>query len=170
MPIYICFFSLLYSLGIIFVHTFVLFFWLIVVREAFQTKKRGNLGNVPNRSQKNKMLSIVVLNMAKYTIISLILTDFVPIFFIFNLFRKFFRGSFRLKKVPSPKLILGGGGVNPFQKSPKFKKVPTPLGGGHVHFGLIPKFGCFFNWKASLSRLESPTGAFGPKNQPINYN
>ena len=35
------------------------------------------------RTQKHKILSIVVLNMAKYTI----LTDFVPIFFIFNLFR-----------------------------------------------------------------------------------
>ena len=75
------------------------------------------------KTQKHTILSIFVLNMAKYTIISLILTDFVPIFFIFNLFRKTFRGSFRFKKVPSPKLILGGG-VNPFQKSPKFKKVP----------------------------------------------
>ena len=55
------------------------------------------------RTKKHKMLSIVVLNMAKYTIISLILTDFVPIFFIFNLFR----GSFRFKKVPNPELILG---------------------------------------------------------------
>ena len=33
------------------------------------------------------MISIIVLNMAKYTIISLILTDFVPIFVIFNLFK-----------------------------------------------------------------------------------
>ena len=97
------------------------------------------------RTKKHKMLSIVVLNMAKYTIISLILTDFVPKFFIFNLFWKNFRGSFRFKKVPSPKLILRGGG------STHFKKIPTPLGGGvHVHFGLIPKFGCFFDWKASL--------------------
>ena len=38
-----------------------------------------------------------------------------------------FQGVIPLRK--SPKLILGGG-VNPFQKSPKFKKVPTPLGGG----------------------------------------
>ena len=45
-------------------------------------------------TQKHKILSIVVLNMAKYTIISLILTDFVQIFFIFSLFRKHFRGSF----------------------------------------------------------------------------
>ena len=37
------------------------------------------------RTQKHKILSIIVLNMAKYTIILLILIDFVPIFFIFNL-------------------------------------------------------------------------------------
>ena len=43
-------------------------------------------------TQKHKMLSIVVLNMAKYTIISLILTNFVPIFFIYNLFQKNVRG------------------------------------------------------------------------------
>ena len=79
--------------------------------------------------------------MAKYTFISLILIDFVPIFFIFNLFRK----------------ILGGHSASKrsqVQKSPKFKKVPTPLGGegggGHRHLGLIPKFRCFFEWKASL--------------------
>ena len=53
------------------------------------------------RTQKDKILSIVVLNMAKYTIISLILTDFVPIFFIFNLFQQNFRGSFRYKRVPN---------------------------------------------------------------------
>ena len=42
--------------------------------------------------------------------------------------------------------------VIPLQKNPKFKKVPTPLGGGgYHHFGLIPKFRCFFDWKASLS-------------------
>ena len=45
--------------------------------------------------QKHKILSNVVLNMSKYTIISLILIDFVPIFFIFNLFRRMFSGSFR---------------------------------------------------------------------------
>ena len=55
------------------------------------------------RTQKHKILSIAVLNMAKYTIISLILTDFVPIFFIFNLFQRIFRGSFRLKKILSSK-------------------------------------------------------------------
>ena len=53
------------------------------------------------RTPKHKILTIVVLNMAKYTIISLILTDFVPIFFIFNLFRKNLGGLFRFKKVPS---------------------------------------------------------------------
>ena len=44
------------------------------------------------RTQKHKILSIVVLNMAKYTIISLILIDFVPIFFILNLFERICRG------------------------------------------------------------------------------
>ena len=39
------------------------------------------------RTQKHKILSIIVLNMAKYIIISLIFIYFVPIFFIFNLFR-----------------------------------------------------------------------------------
>ena len=58
------------------------------------------------RTQKRKILSIVVLNNAKYTIISIILNDCVPIFFIFNFC--------------------------------------------HLHFGLIPKFCCFFDWKASL--------------------
>ena len=75
-------------------------------------------------------------NMAKYTIISLILIDFVPIFFIFNLFRRIFRRSFRFKKIPSSKKsqvdFRGGGGANTFQKIPKLKKVPTPLRGGII--------------------------------------
>ena len=41
------------------------------------------------RTKKHKILSIVVLNMAKYTNISLILVDFVPIFFIVNLIQNF---------------------------------------------------------------------------------
>ena len=52
------------------------------------------------RTQKYKMLSIVVLNMAKYTIISLILIDYLP---IFNFFWRILRGSFLFKKVPSSK-------------------------------------------------------------------
>ena len=44
------------------------------------------------RTKKHKVLSIVVLNMAKYTIISLILSEFVPIFFIFNLFQNILGG------------------------------------------------------------------------------
>ena len=57
------------------------------------------------RTQKHKILSIIVLNMAKYTIVSLILTDFVPIFFIFNLFQRIFRGrgSTHFNKVQSSK-------------------------------------------------------------------
>ena len=53
------------------------------------------------RTQKHKMLSTDVLNMAKHTHISLILIDFVQIIIIFNLFQTIFRGSFRFKKVPS---------------------------------------------------------------------
>ena len=45
-----------------------------------------------------------------------------------------FRGYFILKKFPSSK-----------------KSQVHFRGGGHVHFGLIPKFLCFFDWKASLS-------------------
>ena len=80
------------------------------------------------RTQKHKIWSIVLLNMAKYTIISLILTDFVPIFFIFNLFQKLFGGHPTSKK----------------------SHVDFRGGGGHPPFGLIPKFRCFFDWKASL--------------------
>ena len=72
----------------------------------------------------------MILNMAKYTIISLILTDFVPIFLIFNLFRNFVRGSFRFKKVLSPKLILGGG--QPISKKSQVQKSPNPSRGGGV--------------------------------------
>ena len=36
------------------------------------------------RTQKHKILSIVVLNMAKYSIISLKLTDFVQIYFSYS--------------------------------------------------------------------------------------
>ena len=82
------------------------------------------------RTQKHTILSIIVLNMAKYTIISLILTDFVPIYFMFNFFQKNVRGSFRFKNIPSLKLILGGG--------------------GHLHFGPFPKFPRILVWKASL--------------------
>ena len=48
----------------------------------------------------HKNLSTLVLNMAKYTIILLILTYFVPIFFLSNLFQNNIRGSFRFKKSP----------------------------------------------------------------------
>ena len=92
------------------------------------------------RTHKHKMLSIVVLNMAKYTIISLILIDFVPIFFIFNLFRNFFRGSFRVKKIPSSKksqVDLRGGG-QPISIKSQVQKSPNPArgrGGGSSPLG-----------------------------------
>ena len=88
--------------------------WSICFSETFQTTKQGNLGTGPN----------VVLNMAKYTIISLILTDFVPIFFIFNMFQRIVRGSFCFKK--SQVDFRGVGVGNPFQKSPN----PASGGGG----------------------------------------
>ena len=52
---------------------------------------------------KNKMLSIFVLNMVKYTNISLILTDFLPIFFIFNLFKQ---KKIGFPRFPVPKASL----------------------------------------------------------------
>ena len=85
------------------------------------------------RTQKHKILSIIVLNMAKYTIISLILIDFVPIFFIFNLFQRIFRGSFSFKKSQvkkSPKLILGGGRGQPISIKSQVQKSPNPARGG----------------------------------------
>ena len=88
--------------------------------------------------------------MAKYTIISLILTDFVPIFFIFNLFRKLLGGH----SVPKKSRVDFRGGVNPFQKSPKFIKVPTPLGGVISTLDRFPNFPAFLFWKASLTFLS----------------
>ena len=79
--------------------------------------------------------------MAKYTIISLILTDFVPISFIFNLFLKQL-GNSGSKKSQVEGGEVGNGGVNPFLKSPKLKKGLSPLGmGGQDRFGPSPKFG-----------------------------
>ena len=54
----------------------------------------------------------------------------------------------------SPKSILGGGG-QPISKKSQVQKSPNPARGGwgHVHFGLIPKFRCFFDWKASLTHV-----------------
>ena len=93
------------------------------------------------RTQKHKILSIIVLNMAKYTLISFILIDFVPIFS--TCFEEFLGGHSASKK-------------SQVQKSPKFKKVPTPPGGGgHFDFGPSPKFPRFFVWKTSLTRLQN---------------
>jgi len=59
--------------------------------------------------------------MAKYTIISLILIDFVPIYFIFNLFQRIFKGSFYFKKIPNSKKsqvdFRGGGHIGPKPRS-----------------------------------------------------
>ena len=81
------------------------------------------------RTQKHKMLSIVVLNMAKYTIISLILTDLVPICFIFKLFRQNFRGSFRFKICPKSQVDFRGviPTLNRFPSFPNFQFGKLPL-------------------------------------------
>ena len=60
---------------------------------------------------------------------------------IFNLFQRIFWGSFRFKKIPSSK-----------KSQLDFRGVG---GGGHHPFGLIPKFHCFFDWKASLRHFTS---------------
>ena len=68
--------------------------------------------------QKHKIFSIIVPNLVKYTIISLMLIDLVPKFFNLNLFQR------KSQVQKSSKLFLGGGrgvfgrGVNSFQKSP----------------------------------------------------
>ena len=63
--------------------------------------------------------------MAKYTIISLILTDFVPIFFIFNLFQKNLGGHSLFKKSQVDFRGEGGGGVKPIFKKSQVKKNPN---------------------------------------------
>ena len=74
------------------------------------------------RTQKHTMLSIVVLNMAKYTIISLILTDFVPIFSYSTCFEKFL-GVILFKKSPNSQIDFRGGG-QPISKKSLVKKSP----------------------------------------------
>ena len=106
--------------------------------------------------------------MAKYTIISFIQIDFVPIFIIFNLFRRIFRGSFRFKKISSLKksqVDFRGGGSTHFNKvlSSKKSQPRYGAGGGDHHFGLIPKF-CYFFLMESF-----PKGRFQKnKNGQIN--
>ena len=100
------------------------------------------------RTQKHKILSIIVLNMAKYTIISLILIDFVPIFVIFNLLQRICRGSFCFK---------GGGGSNHFNIVPSSKKSQPRSGGGRGVISTLDQFPTFpglFYWKASLNYIS----------------
>ena len=68
---------------------------LYVYSKPLRQQNQGNHLCTTLRIMRTKNLSIVVLNIAKYTIISLILTDNVPIFFRFNLFQTKIRGSFR---------------------------------------------------------------------------
>ena len=58
---------------------------------------------------KHYILSIYVLNMAKFTIISLILVDLVSIFLIFNSFCRFIRGSICFQVQKSPMFSLTEG-------------------------------------------------------------
>ena len=93
--------------------------------------------------------------MAKYTIISLILIDFVPVFVIFNLFQRIFRGSFRFKKIPSSKKsqVDFRGGGQPISIKSQVQKSPNPArGGGSSPLWTNSQVRCFFEWKASLSR------------------
>ena len=55
------------------------------------------------RTQKHKNLSFDVLNMAKFTIVSLIFIDFEPIFSYSICFEEFLGGSICFKKKPSSK-------------------------------------------------------------------
>ena len=67
------------------------------------------------------MLSMIVLKMVKYTIISLILVDFVAIFYMFCLFEQILGGQSALKmsKFKSSWGPFWGVGVNQFQEIPK---------------------------------------------------
>ena len=87
------------------------------------------------RTLKQKNLYFFALKMANNTLILQIVVDFVSKVPIFKLFSRFWRGSFCLKMFPSSKKSQfpfrgGGGGIIPFQKVPKFKKVPSRVGGG----------------------------------------
>ena len=84
------------------------------------------------RTFKQKNLYFFALKMADSTLILQILVDFVSKVPILKLFLRFWRGSFCLKMIPSSKKsqVPFRGGVNPFQKVPKFKKVPSQVGGG----------------------------------------
>ena len=97
------------------------------------------------RSQKHNISSIVVLNMAKYTIISLILTDFVPIFFIFNLFRNILGGHSDFEK---SQVDFRGWGVNPFQKS------PDPARRGSSPLWTVSQVPPLFSLESFPNRLE----------------
>ena len=85
--------------------------------------------------------------MANNTLILQIVVDFVSKVPIFKLFLRFWRGSFCLKMFPSSKKsqVPFRGGVIPFQKVPKFKKVPSQVGGRGViaTWELFPSFGAF---------------------------
>ena len=81
--------------------------------------------------QKHKIFSIIVPNLVKYTIISLMLIDLVPKFFNLNLFQR------KSQVQKSSKLFLGGGegGVWEGRQLISKKSQPRPF-----HFGPSPKF------------------------------
>ena len=57
--------------------------------------------------------------------------------------------------------FLGVWGGQPISIKSQVQKSPNPARGGggggegHHHFGLIPKFRCFFDWKASLRHIAN---------------
>ena len=107
------------------------------------------------RTLKYKNLNFFALKMANNTLILQIVVDFISKVPIFKLFSRFWRGLFCLKMFPSSKKskVPFRGGVIAFQKVPKFKKVPSRVGGGggHRHLGIFPKFRRFLILKAPLT-------------------
>ena len=73
--------------------TGILLYWNIKILEfryiGIQKYYNSEMLEFAERTPKNKILSFAVLDLAKYTIIILILIDLVPIFFIFHLFEEY---------------------------------------------------------------------------------
>ena len=113
------------------------------------------------------MSSIVVLNMAKYTIISLILIDFVPIIFIFNLFQGIFRGSFRFKKKTKLKKVPSRfqEGDQTISIKSQVQKSPKPVGSSPLWNNsqvlCLFRLESFPNWRYQDLVIGLDKGLFG---------
>ena len=83
--------------------------------------------------------------------------DFVPIFFIFNLFQRNFRGSFRFKKIPSSKKsqVDFRGGGQPISIKSQVQKSPNPARGAGVitTWDQFPSFVAFSIGKLPLDKV-----------------